>query len=255
MVEQSINQIKCKEFWLAVLAEFEGTMFFLICVVCVALGWGAKDVSANNVEIGLGIGLAIASLAQAFGHVSGGHLNPAVSLGMVVAGRISAIKGVFYIIAQIAGGALGTSIVYACTPKDVRGSFAVNSLGAQVTPWQGLVLEAIFTFLLVFMVISITDPSKNVEAYGTTLGIGVVILVAHLCIIPFTGCGINPARSFGPSLVMNKFDDHWVFWVGPILGALLAAIQYRFMFSSFDESSSDPSEHIPLRDDSVKVYT
>ena len=110
-----LDKIKTLEFWRAIAAECVGCIFFLLCVTCVALGWGnTKDnTSANNVEIGIGIGLAIASLAQAFGHISGGHLNPAVSLGMIVGGRISVIQGLLYIVAQCVGGI----ILYQCFLK------------------------------------------------------------------------------------------------------------------------------------------
>ena len=105
-IELGLERIKSKDFWRAVLAEFVGCVLFLLCVTSVALGWGnsPQNISANNVEIGIGIGLAIASLAQAFGHVSGGHLNPAVSLGMIVGGRINVVQGVLYIVAQLLGG-------------------------------------------------------------------------------------------------------------------------------------------------------
>ena len=85
-------------------------MLFLLCVTTVALGWGTKDSSANHVEVGIGIGLSIATLAQAFGHVSGGHLNPAVTFGMVFGGRTPIIRGIFYIIAQLVGGMLRNEI-------------------------------------------------------------------------------------------------------------------------------------------------
>ena len=105
-IELGLDRIKSKDFWRAVLAEFVGCVLFLLCVTSVALGWGnsSDNISANNVEIGIGIGLSIASLAQAFGHVSGGHLNPAVSLGMIVGGRINVVQGVMYIVAQLLGG-------------------------------------------------------------------------------------------------------------------------------------------------------
>lgn len=114
--EVGIAEIKTKAFWLALVAEFQATLLFLICVITVCLSWGKNEVSANNVEIGLGVGLAIASLAFAFGHVSGGHINPAVSAGCIVAGRVPLIRGTLYIVVQCVGGKTG-SFCFTCQAK------------------------------------------------------------------------------------------------------------------------------------------
>ena len=109
-IKFGIEEIKTWKFWRAVLAELLGTFLFLVCVTTVALGWNTtiikNTISANNVEVGVGIGLSIATLAHAFGHVSGGHLNPAVTFGMVFGGRTPVIRGLFYVIAQLVGGML-----------------------------------------------------------------------------------------------------------------------------------------------------
>ncbi|XP_057293299.1 aquaporin AQPAe.a-like [Hydractinia symbiolongicarpus] len=243
-IESGFDKIKSLEFWRAVAAEFVGCIFFLLCVTSVALSWGNSpaSVSSNNVEIGIGIGLAIASLAQAFGHVSGGHLNPAVSLGMIVGGRISIIKGLLYIVAQCIGAIIGAALTYGLTPKGRRESLGVTGLNKEISPGQGFGLEFLFTFLLVFFVFSITDAKKKVEPYGTTLGIGIVITVCHVCLIPYTSCGINPARSFGPAVVMNMWDNHWVYWAGPMVGGAAAAIIYKLIFFVKDEECSQKEE-------------
>lgn len=108
-IKLGIEEITTFNFWRAVAAEFLGCLLFLLAVTLVALQWssdenGKVDVSANNIEIGIGIGLSITSLATAFGHVSGGHLNPAVSFGMILLGRVSVLRGIMYIIAQLVGG-------------------------------------------------------------------------------------------------------------------------------------------------------
>jgi len=231
-IDLGLDRVATKDFWRAVFAEFFGCMLFLLCVTSVALPWGnaPDNISANNVEIGIGIGLAIASLAQAFGHVSGGHLNPAVSLGMIVGGRINIIQGVLYIIAQTIGGVVGSALTKACTPENQRGSLGATTVTPGVAVEQGFGMELLFTFILVFFVFSITDPAKNTEPYGTTLGIGVVIWVCHVCLIPYTGCGINPARSFGPCAVMGIWENHWIYWIGPLLGGSLAALIYNVFF-------------------------
>lgn len=101
-INLGLDQISTKNFWRAVVAEFFGMMLFLLCVTTVTVSWGG--VSPSNVQIGLGVGLAIGSLAQMFGHVSGGHFNPAVTLGMIVGGRINILQGLLYIVAQSVGG-------------------------------------------------------------------------------------------------------------------------------------------------------
>ena len=108
-IKLGIEEITTFNFWRAVAAEFLGCLLFLLAVTLVALQWGSDendkvDVSANNIEIGIGIGLSITSLATAFGHVSGGHLNPAVSFGTILLGRVSILRGIMYIIAQLVGG-------------------------------------------------------------------------------------------------------------------------------------------------------
>ena len=105
-IKVGIDEIATFNFWRAVAAEFLGCLLFLLAVTLVALQWNSEgvDVSANNIEIGIGIGLSITSLATAFGHVSGGHLNPAVSFGMILLGRVSVLRGIMYIIAQLVGG-------------------------------------------------------------------------------------------------------------------------------------------------------
>jgi len=242
-INLGIDDLTTLKFWKAILAEFFGMIFFLLIVTTVAVPWNlGVDVAAQNVEIGIGIGLAIATIAMMIGHVSGGHLNPAVSLGMIVGGRISVLQGLLYIPAQLVGGIVGSALTYACTPlaQRLQNNLGVTEPGAGVLTGQAFGLELLFTFVLVFFVFSITDPIKKVEAYGVCLGIGVCILVCHVCLIPYTGCGINPARSFGPAVVMGKFHaDHWVYWIGPFVGAILAALIYTFVFAAEEEKRSE----------------
>lgn len=240
------NDICTKKFWRAVFAELFGMMFFLLAVSLVCAPWSnnavtkLNDRSSDNLEIGLGIGLSITTSAVMVGHVSGGHLNPAVTLGCIFAGRISIIQGLFYIPAQMAGAIAGSAIAYGLTPvaQQNAGKIGTVALGTGVTEAQGFGLELMFTFVLVFFVLSITDPKKKTETYGTVLGIGVCIWVIHLLLVPMTGCGINPARAFGPSVVFNSWASHWVYWVGPIVAAPLAAIFYCLILGHDKEKAA-----------------
>ena len=250
-VDTGINDVRTFNLWRAVFAEFFGMILFLLCVTTVAIPWGNSDVniSSNNVEIGIGIGLAIASIATMIGHVSGGHLNPAVSVGCIVAGRIPVIQGLLYIVAQTVGAVVGTALTYACVPDNMlppsnnATTLGVTSLTPGLRPEQGFGLELLFTLILVFHVLAITDPINRTEKYGTCLGIGVVILVCHVCLIPFTGCGINPARSFGPAVVMDSWEHHWVYWIGPILGGVLAPVLYKFLFYAEEKKHIEQAQN------------
>eukprot|EP00112_Aurelia_sp_Birch-Aquarium-sp1_P007040 Seg1769.8 transcript_id=Seg1769.8/GoldUCD/mRNA.D3Y31 product=Aquaporin-1 protein_id=Seg1769.8/GoldUCD/D3Y31 len=230
-----VDEMKQTEFWKAIFAEFLATTLFLLNIVVVACasGMGVQgSLAARTVSIGIGIALSISTLAIAIGHVSGGHINPAVTLGMMAIRKISPVKGVLYIIAQLIGAVAGSGLAYGMTPSAYRGALGINAVDASIglKPVQAFGLEMFFTFLLVITVCAVTDPGKKVEPYGTVLAIGISILVCHVCLIPYTGCSVNPARSFGPALVTNSWKDHWVFWVGPMLGGVLAAILYEYVF-------------------------
>lgn len=243
---QDVGKLK---FWKACFAELFGTMFFLLgtCLVCLPWSHGANnDRSSDNLEIGLGIGLSITTSAIMIGHVSGGHLNPAVSLGCIFAGRISVLQGLLYIPSQVVGGIAGAAIAYGLTPASQRSSLGQVALHPDVTEAQGFGLELMFTFVLVFFVLSITDPKKKTETYGTVLGIGVCIWVIHLLLVPMTGCGINPARAIAPAIIMNgatSWNGHWVYWIGPIVGAPLAAFFYCLVLGHEKESKADETEN------------
>lgn len=236
-IDTGVKDITTLLFWRKCLAEAFGMMFFLLSVSLVCNPWsnsdtGKNDASSDNLEIGLGIGLSITTCAIMIGHVSGGHLNPAVSVGAIFAGRISILQGLFYIPSQVIGAVAGSGIAYALVPEPMRNisNLGAVGLGKNVTAAQGFGLELLFTFVLVFFVLSITDSKKQVETYAVVLGIGICIWVCHCLLVPMTGCGINPARSLAPAAIMGKWDNHWVYWVGPLVAAPLAAALYHFVF-------------------------
>ncbi|XP_074538206.1 aquaporin-1-like [Halichoeres trimaculatus] len=230
-----MSEFKSKDFWRAVLAELVGMTLFIFLSLATAIGNTSNTNPDQEVKVALGFGLSIATLAQSLGHISGAHLNPAVTFGMLTSCQISLFKAVMYIIAQMLGSALGNYIMFGARPSTVN-SLGLNSLSTGVTPGQGVGIELLATFQLVLCVIAVTDKRRRDVTGSAPLAIGLSVCLGHLAAISYTGCGINPARSFGPALILNDFTNHWVYWVGPMCGGVAAALMYDFFFSlKFDD--------------------
>ncbi|CAL8368113.1 unnamed protein product [Boreogadus saida] len=225
----TMREFKSKAFWRAVLAELVGMTLFIFLSITTAIGNSNNAAPDQEVKVALAFGLAIATLAQSLGHISGAHLNPAVTLGMLVSCQISAFKALMYIVAQMLGSALASGIVYGVRP-DGNAALGVNALNG-VSPGQGVGIELLATFQLVLCVIAVTDKRRRDVTGSAPLAIGLSVCLGHLAAISYTGCGINPARSFGPALIMNDFTNHWVYWVGPMCGGVAAALSYDFLLA------------------------
>lgn len=207
-------------------AEFIGT-FTLIFV-----GMGAIAVAGQGGLVGVALahGLAIAIMISALGHVSGGHFNPAVTLGFVVTRRIEpALAGVYWL-AQLAGATAGALAIRAIYPGEANLDATVPALNEAIDAVPGAALEAILTFMLVFVVFATAvDPRGAFKAIAG-FGIGLTITMGVLMAGPLTGAAMNPARAFGPQLVQNFWSDGWVYYVGPLLGGAAAALVYELTF-------------------------
>ncbi|XP_077415032.1 aquaporin FA-CHIP-like [Vanacampus margaritifer] len=227
-----MREFKSKAFWRAVLAELVGMTLFIFLSIAAAIG--KPNDPGQEVKVSLAFGLAIATLAQSLGHISGAHLNPAVTLGMLASCQISVFRAVMYIVAQLLGSALASGILYGARPANTDG-LGLNQL-SKVTASQGVGIELLATFQLVLCVIAVTDKRRRDVTGSAPLAIGLSVCLGHLAAISFTGCGINPARTFGPALIMNDFTNHWVYWVGPMCGGVAAALIYDFLLSpKFDD--------------------
>ncbi|CAB1418932.1 unnamed protein product [Pleuronectes platessa] len=227
-----------KDFWRAVSGEYLATLIFVLLGLGSTINWAAgeeKPPPADLVLISLCFGLSIATMVQCFGHISGGHINPAVTAAMVVTRKLSLAKGLFYVVAQCLGAVTGAGILYLVTPAAVRGSFGVTTVNSNISLGHGLLVELIITFELVFTV------------FATSVAIG------HLFAIPYTGASMNPARSFGPAMVTLNFENHWVYWLGPMLGGILAAGLYEYLYRP-DPELKKRLKHIFQKDPSGK-YT
>jgi len=188
---------------------------------------------ASQIQIAFGFGIGLMCMVWAFYRISGGHLNPAVTLGLFCSGAVPPVKAVLYIIGQLCGGMLGALFAKILFPKPYDGiTRGANGIGDDKSVTAGFFLELILTFLLVFVVHMLALEVNNARNVAPFV-IGAIVFVGHLIAIPITGTSMNPARSFGASVVANQWDDHLVFWIAPLCGGILASICYK-IFSFFN---------------------
>ncbi len=199
---------------------------------------GAGSIIADQItggKVGLvGIafahGLAIATMVAAAGHVSGGHFNPAVTLGFVATRRMPVGTGITYILAQLVGASVGGLLLTAVFPEAAR--MAVNlgtpALGRGVSAGTGIVVEAVLTFFLVFVIFGVAVDARGERAIAP-LAIGLVIVMDILGAGVLTGAAMNPARAFGPALFSGFWANHAVYWIGPFIGGVLGAWVYTYL--------------------------
>jgi aquaporin TIP len=203
-------------------AEFVGTFALVFC------GVGAIALGADLTGVAFAHGLAIAIMASAVGHISGGHFNPAVTLGFVVTRRIEAGLAVVYWVAQFAGGLAAALLVKWLIPGDAlaKGVPAVNI----VSPGEAAVLEVILTFFLVWVIFATAVDPRGAFKSIAGLAIGLTITMDIFAAGRLTGAAMNPARAFGPQLAGGHWSDAWVWYLGPAAGAILAAIAYEWLY-------------------------
>ncbi|KAL5565672.1 hypothetical protein UlMin_028836 [Ulmus minor] len=233
-------------FYRAVIAEFIATLLFLYITVLTVIGYSQQtDDQAGGNECN---GVGILGIAWAFGGmifilvyctagISGGHINPAVTFGLFLARKVSLLRAVFYMVAQCLGAICGCGLVKAFQKSYYkRYGGGANMLADGYNKGVGLGAEIIGTFVLVYTVFSATDPKRNARDSHVPvlapLPIGFAVFMVHLATIPITGTGINPARSFGAAVIYNQekaWDDQWLFWVGPFIGAAIAAFYHQYI--------------------------
>uniref|UniRef100_A0A1A9Z741 Aquaporin n=1 Tax=Glossina pallidipes TaxID=7398 RepID=A0A1A9Z741_GLOPL len=174
----------------------------------------------------------------AVGHISGCHINPAITLGFLVVGEISILKGLFFIIMQCLGAVAGAGVVYLSLIDTLMGAnLGITSPVANLHAGQAVLIEALITFVLVLVVKAVSDVERMDIKGSAPLAVGLSITAGHMCAVPLTGASMNPARSFGPAVVQNSWDSHWVYWVGPNIGGIVAGLLYRFCFKQSSAES------------------
>ncbi|KAM5219464.1 aquaporin-4 isoform 3-T3 [Hipposideros larvatus] len=227
-------------FWKAVTAEFLAMLIFVLLSLGSTINWGGteKPLPVDMVLISLCFGLSIATMVQCFGHISGGHINPAVTVAMVCTRKISIAKSVFYIAAQCLGAIIGAGILYLVTPPSVVGGLGVTTVHGNLTAGHGLLVELIITFQLVFTIFASCDSKRTDVTGSIALAIGFSVAIGHLFAINYTGASMNPARSFGPAVIMGNWENHWV-------TIMLRTITYGALFFSSSLFYSRFSSFLP----------
>jgi aquaporin Z len=230
------------------IAEFFGT-FWLVLGGCgsAILAAAYPELGIGFVGVSLAFGLTVLTMAYAIGHISGCHLNPAVSIGLWIGGRFDKKEVIPYIIAQVAGAIFGATVLYLIAigkPGFEVGSFAANGYGEHspggYSLSSALITEIVMTFMFLFIILGSTYPKAPAGLAGMAVGLGLTLI--HLISIPVTNTSVNPARSTSQALFAETWaiEQLWLFWLAPIVGAMLAGFVYNYISPTVkDEDKSE----------------
>ncbi|XP_015112390.1 aquaporin AQPAe.a isoform X2 [Diachasma alloeum] len=238
-----LEEVSRIDFLVPLFGEALGT-FLLVLIGCASCVTWDPDNAPMVLHIAFTFGLAVAALAHVLGPVSGCHVNPAVTIGLLASGNCSILKALCYVVCQCCGAIAGAAVLKVVIPSTVQANgLGATTLGTNIDGGQGVLMEAIVTFLLVLVVHAVTDPKRPDTRGWAPLAIGLTISVAHMAAVPITGSSMNPARTLGPAVILTEWSDHWVYWVGPILGGVVAGGLYktglRVKSKEDDEASYD----------------
>ena len=222
-------------------AELVGT-FWLVLGGCgsAVLAAAFPNVGIGFLGVALAFGLTVLTMAYALGHVSGCHLNPAVTCGLVAGGRFKAADAVPYIVAQVLGAVAAAGLLYVIASGragfDLAGGLAANGYGAHspggYSLTSGFVTEMVMTFMFLLIILGATDERAPHGFAPLAIGLGLTLI--HLISIPVTNTSVNPARSTGPAVIVGGWAvaQLWMFWVAPVMGAVCAGLGYRLLAGS-----------------------
>ena len=211
------------------IAEFIGTFVLVLfaCGTAAVVGCSAEN-GTGYLLTALAFGLVIVAMAYSIGNISGCHINPAVSIAMLVSGKMNLKDFIGYIVAQFLGATAGAAVLMALVGKE-------SGLGANAlyndSIGLSILVEIILTFVFVIAILGVTSKVENGAVAGIVIGLSLTLV--HILGISFTGTSVNPARSFGPALLVggDALADVWVFIVAPLIGGVLAALVYKFLAS------------------------
>lgn len=218
------------------ISEMIGTMVLVLmgCGSAVFAGsvTGTVGAGVGTIGVALAFGLSVVAMAYAIGGISGCHINPAISLGVYLTGRMSGKEAGLYMLFQVIGAIIGSAVLYALVSTGAHsGPTATGSNGfEQGQMLQAFIAEAVFTFIFVLVVLGATDGRKGAGSLGG-LAIGLTLVLVHIVCIPITGTSVNPARSIGPALFEGgkALSQLWLFVVAPFVGAAVSALAWNYL--------------------------
>lgn len=221
--------------WRAILAELVSTtlLLFLGCMTCIPL----DGVNLNPpLYSPIGFGLIILFNIQAFGHISGAHMNPSVTLAAVIWGKMSVGLGITYALAQCTGAILGYGILMELLPADTSyDGICITQPHTRHTVNQAFMVEVLLTAALSFIVCAVWDPVNEEKNESNSIKFGLTVSGLAIAGGPLNGGSMNPARSLGPAVWTGRWTSHWIYWAGPLLGGAMAATFYKYIWGKFEK--------------------
>ena len=231
-----------REFLAESIGTFALVFFGTISVTLAVSVFGAGLSIGSILMIAAAHGAAVGLMVYAFGQVSGAHINPAVTVSMLVTGRIGRMDAAGYIIFQVLGATLAAAAHMLLLPQGAAVNFGTQGGPSELLGFNaasGVAVEAILTFFLV-TTIFMTAVSKKASPGFAGLAIGGMIFLIHVIGVPLTGASVNPARTLGPAIISDSWDFHWIYWVGPMVGAIVAGLVMSYVFLN-EKSARKPS--------------
>ncbi|XP_071332877.1 aquaporin AQPAe.a [Trachinotus anak] len=263
------EELRSRQFWRAMLAELLGTLVLVSAVLGASVP-GPGEAPGGPLYPAVAVGVVIVALGHCFGEISGAQVNPAVTLSLLATRRLDVLRALVYIAAQCLGASLGAGALYLALPLKTTADYFINRVSFKMLLYrllkferhipvflltcpdplllsshlffvpqvpielnaaQALGIEVLCTFQMVFTVFSVEDQRRRESTEPGNLAIGLAHTAGVLIGARFSGASMNPARSLGPAIITGFWENHWVYWIGPVLGAVLAGVSHEFFFA------------------------
>lgn len=210
------------------IAEVLGTatLIFIGCMGCIVDVYSSQIVQFAPFTFGLAIAMAI----QMFGHISGAHFNPSVTIAALIMNKIDWILVPLYFISQLIGVFLGYGLIMLVTPPEFNNNLCLTLVHPLLEDYQGLIIEIIITAMLIIMCCATWDGRLSAQTDSVSIRLGLMLSGVFIATSQFTGSSLNPVRSLVPAIFHNSWKSHWIYWVGPTVGAVLASVTYKYAF-------------------------